>query len=176
MSNIPIPYPSISPFEQLQIHNQADPRTNPFGYLVWHNGFACGPVTIGVFMWYPTQQAMLAGISELEVYSSLEEGDELEPDDLLIQQHFRELTTQFQEGKLDALTLSKKLSEVTRSLDFEWIGSFEELCSGNSEFAREVRERYYEDMSDDDDVLDTLPPIQEDDLEDFIDMIRFWGV
>lgn len=176
MSNSPVTYQTQDPFELLSAHNSADPRSNPFGYLAWHNGFACGPVTVGVFMWYPTQHAMLAGISELEVYSSLDEGDELEPEDLLIQQRFRELTTQYQEGKLDALTLSKQLSTVTSSLDFEWIGTFDELCAGNSDFAREVRQGYYEDISDDEALITTLPPVDETELDDFIQFVSEWGI
>ena len=154
----------------LESANSADPLSHPWGYFAWHCGFACGPVTIGVFMWFETREAMLQALVQAEV--RFEHAGEIGLAERAGMLELQQLADQLTAGELSFQAACLALSEPFGFLSLAWMGHFPELLSGNSDFALELRQAHHQAH----DRANQQAAIPDAEIEAFIVMIRDWGV
>ena len=149
-----------TPRDRLELAAARDPLTSRFGAFVRD----ADDVGFAVFGWYDTPQDLRRSVLEDQAFPN--EDDVREP----------ERWGQVR-GELEALfAASPDLDTATREgmnaltapwFTFDWWGTFEELCTGDHETAREMRERYRDAQDADDD-----GPIPDEEREDFAAWLR----
>lgn len=156
-------------YEQIQTELNAaqarDPRKAPFGVFTrdpW-------PAGIGMFFWYSTPEERLAAL--LDLHPFLEgEGD--------IAEDRAEWSDA--RGRLEAVLapcpewdteVAAQVQPITsKRFDLDWIGTFDDLRSDQSELAIDVRERLRGGDGE-----DTDTPIADDEVEAFAEAVREYG-
>lgn len=150
-----------------QASAERDPRTCKWGLFSW--GDAPGSVGggFGCFQWFDSLEELLAFLTDFSpaLYTSFEqEKDWIE---------FRD--------RLRAIAASSLEDELVKSLDefnvvlkgllqIDWIGRFEELCTGQASFCCKVR-GYFRDTDDVDEGA-----IQTEEVQDFCETLQLYGV
>lgn len=151
--------------ERLEAANAADPEAFPWGVRTadpW-------PAGLALFFWYET---------EAELRNALLRGDHaVDADD--------ETRTRAAEALKLILGASSSLSPDTAQAGNEaaypafnilWWGTFDDLCSGDHEVAREAREAFFEAHHEDYDFPQQAPPVPTESRADFAEFLKEWGV
>ena len=150
-----------------------DPSKYPYGFFcrdAWFGG-------AGAFQWYDSEDQAIFAIKN-DLIGLLSSADESTADDALVS-----IATLIDDSvtSLSEITL-KDLNEclipVQQQIDF--IGTFEQLCTADKDFAKDLRQQFRESelAFDDLDVLvsEDLPsPIEKIDLEEFTVWVKdYW--
>jgi hypothetical protein len=146
------------------------PTEHPWGYFHYMDGPPAAGGGVGCFAWFDTRDEMLLFIARHQVW--LAPGPEgVDPIEKAAQ--VEKIIDDLLADNIDMDTARISINEVLKSFSqFEWWGPFEELVSGESEFAREIRE-WYRDFSRAK-VVDSSPVIRED--EEFAYALQAYGL
>jgi hypothetical protein len=123
---------------------QNDPRKHPFGLYFWGDAPpACGGGS-GCFQWFESVDAALAYISDFSpaLYKTFDDEQEW----LSLNQTLREIAKEFtadQQATIDAFNI-----ELKGLLQIDWIGSFEDLKSKNSESCSKIRQWFWDEKDE----------------------------
>lgn len=133
-----------------------DPRMFPVGYF--------GGDDTGLFFWFADETEMLEFLveAEPEIY---ERDDAAE-----VTEELRQAVGEGPKTLSDGL-----LEELNQIFDGEpfigWWGRFDQLLSGDGEFAVEIRNAFFDSPE-----AETAPPVPSHRVEEFIDWMREYGV
>jgi hypothetical protein len=125
---------------------------------------------IGMFTWFPDRNSMLEFIEHTLPYNPPGQSD-LDPDE--IAENTAAVVEKLRLGKISDLDGIKELNEVLVTCSqLEWIGTVNDLLTGNHPYAVHVREAFRED--DGEEAEDKH--ISEDEKEDFFEFLESWGI
>ena len=155
--------PKLTP-EQLDKHADLDPRTHPWG-IQTSDAFVLS--TPSIFFWFAT---------EAELRESILNGSHDLKDD---PEEWAAASPKLESalGAIETLTPehATALSAAAEStFNIDWIGEFAELRTGDSDSALWVRESFRN--SDEDEPADLKAPILNDEVEDFVYMLKEVGI
>lgn len=171
------------------------PQRGDWGFYAYNDAppAFCG-AGLGGFYWFESRAEMAKCLAEHGAFLSPGIGEEdLGP----VLEIVREIGTRLGDGRIDGekarTALNKVLEDITQ---FSWIGSFEGLLSGDSEFARELRQEFreqqeaiedFDEPGDDQesgkgDGADDLgaevgrqAAINEEEIDEFIEFLELYG-
>ena len=151
--------------------SERNPREFPFGYFVSD--------VVGLFVWFRSPDELFDAFVEAEptVYAAGSEPD------------LERLTKGLGKIRLRVsrpVHLTEKLRQEINdalgdSADLEWWGRFEDLLKGTGEFATDLRGWFREsqgdevDRDDDEEDEDGSRPIEDYEVEDFVDYLKDYG-
>ena len=138
-----------------------DPRSSPYGY------FVTDQFNVGQFRWCADAAAALRAYVNDDLIAAL-----LEDDGAVI--------AATEALYRDATTAAKGLGDVVEALNaitdgyaaVRWCGTFKALCTGDDDFALELRGSWREDADDDE---DPGRSIAEDEMDDFLEFLEGYG-
>jgi hypothetical protein len=124
----------------------------------------------GMFTWFPDRNSMLDFIASTLPYFPPGRST-LDPED--ISENTAVVVEKLRLGTISDIDGIKELNEalVTCS-QLNWIGTVEDLLSGNHPYAIQVREAFREDDEEESEGV----PISEDEKEDFYEFLEAWGI
>lgn len=165
----------IAKFEEIA---NRTPVTHPWGYYLQADlpPMMCGS-SIGAFVWAGTAAEAVDQLEEELVEHWFDPAKPLTRPEVI--PAVRPLLEQLKEGVKDSQAKLGQINEHTRGVVLiEWFGDFESLLSGSGEFARGLRQTFWElRMEEDPDAVDSLAaPIPEEDRAEFAELLRDWGV
>jgi len=124
---------------------------------------------MGAFLWFPSYSELYQFLANYFVVLSPGRCD------LDHKKAFNEVARIVKElagGKINKETAIEKINKAAKHFSqIEWIGKMEDLTGGSSEFARKLREYFYETKE-----LSYQGIIKKEDLEDFIEKIVDYGI
>jgi hypothetical protein len=129
--------------------------------------YADGPVVagggMGSFCWFRTRSAVLEYIGEhLPYLIGPSEGNPLQ-----VEAKVKGIISRLNEGSLDDVAATEALNIVLKDYSqITWWGPVEDLLSGTSEYARDLRSRWHSDAEDREDEEDGEDDVSEKDEED----------
>jgi hypothetical protein len=124
----------------------------------------------GMFTWFPDRNTMLDFIANTLPYFPPGQSD-LDPDE--IAGNTATVVEKLRLGTISDLDGIKKLNEVLVTCSqLNWMGTVEDLLSGNHRYAIQVREAFREDDEEESEGV----PISEDEKEDFYEFLEAWGI
>lgn len=144
-----------------------DPREFPFGMLLRGDG------GYGRFLWYDTEEFLLAAI-ERNVFALFP--DDGEEEDAQISAALKAIIDSVSSQPKIGEELRKKIDEYLSnvSLCMGWMGTFKQVCEGGGELESEVRQQFREHMVDDlEDMSDDelKRPITTEEMSEFVEFI-----
>ena len=141
-----------------------DPREAVCGY---YGGGSFVLDSVGAFLWFKTKLAMLESIGEVEpaIYEVAEE------DRLLYNDRVIKLLEGVGLEQLNGDLLNQINEAAKKFLLIGWWGNFEDLTTGESEYAKQVRMDFHEQTKD----LEDDSHIMETEMDDFISFIKEYG-
>ena len=124
----------------------------------------CGSGT-GAYHWFESSKEMVKFIEEYFCwYHPGPSGSAPEQ----IAAEVQRIIRQGREDKIDGEELRTRLNDYMRNMwQIAWWGTFDELCQGKAEFARDERRRFRDEGSD--------KPIRETEMEDFVEYLTQCG-
>lgn len=149
----------------LETARDADPRDARFGVLIgdpWEGGEH-------QFFWYPSRHALEYALLDAHAF--------VDPEAFIEDQE------DWREAQFDLDAMLRDLAELTpddaEALDdlindffcIVWIGHFDDLVSGDDPLAKALRE----ELRDEDGRDDDASPLEDDELDDFIELLRAYG-
>jgi hypothetical protein len=144
--------------------NDRDPRKFPLGYF---SGGAFVLDSVRVFQWFATIEEVAAWIRDAEPKIAETEDQQ----DIARYARASEALLQNSSNLEEARkAVAEALGPV---LSFDWLGSFEELISGDSEFARDVRIGFWEHDDEDNNEPTSIPAEK---VEEFIEFLKSYGI
>lgn len=156
--------------DRLESATDLDPSKYPYGFFCRDNW----PGGAGAFQWYESEDQALFAISN-DLIGLLSSGDESTADAALasIATLIDESVTSLSEITLK--DLNERLIPVQQRIDF--IGTFEQLCTADKDFEKELRQQFREselEFLELDDLLsgELDSPIEEIDLEKFSGWVK----
>jgi hypothetical protein len=125
---------------------------------------------IGMFTWFPDRKSMLDFIANTLPYFPPGQSD-LNPDE--IAGNTATVVEKLRLGTISDLDGIKELNGVLVTCSqLEWIGTVNDLLTGNHPYAVHVREAFRED--DEEEAEEA--PIGKDEKEDFFEFLESWGI
>ena len=125
---------------------------------------------VGMFTWFPDRNSMLEFIEHTLPYNPPGQSD-LDPDE--IAENTAAVVEKFRRGAISDRDGIKELNEVLVTCSqLKWIGTVNDLLTGNHPYAVHVREAFRED--DGEEAGDEL--ITEEEKEDFYEFLESWGI
>jgi hypothetical protein len=139
-----------------------DPREYPYGYFSLDTVNLGG---IGLISWFKDIDEMADFILKIEPLIGDDEGEDLDECQRWIAPIVNDI-------RREGLKESSR-AEINAALgasQIEWWGTFDDLCSGRSDFARDTLERYF---GDDEKIPSKIP---DERLDEFIEWLRTFRV
>lgn len=123
----------------------------------------------GVHLWFGSLDELCVFLVEGEALVYELEGDELKE----IGEELRPIAEQIARGELSLTEAIAPLNQALKGLScIEWIGTFQELATGNTEYAHLARMDYL--GCDEESPLSAVPVIPEDGIGVFAEFISSW--
>ena len=146
------------------------PTEHPWGYFHFMDGPPAAGGGAGCFAWFDTRDEMLLFIAQHQVW--IAPGPEgIDPVEKVGQ--VENIIDELLSDKIDLEAARIEINNLLKGFSqIEWWGQFEELISGESEFAREVR-NWYRDFNRAK-VVDSSPVIGEE--EEFSYALQAYGL
>lgn len=154
--------------------NGREPQDTDWGLLTTDDGGGSPAPSHRLFAWFETREQLLDFIASELILSASEppEQDEAEP----AIAEAAALVSKVRAGAIGHAELVDALADrVASSQVLNWVGTFEELCTGDGAEVRRVRSEYWWSREDDHDEDGPQPPIEEDDREDFVEFLQTYG-
>jgi hypothetical protein len=160
-------------FKALEAAVARSPKRSRFGFFA-RDDFAGGA---GGFHWYGTEAELCQALVRDLAPAFIE--DEADADVDQIAEGVEQVLARFPDQMRFSAECCEALCETLRGVQVvEWIGTIQDLCNSELDFARELRESFRElsDMDDEGEAV-RLPgrPIASAELEDFIEFIKEYG-
>ena len=146
------------------------PKRSAWGLLSFAEGSGVGGIS-----WFATREEMLLHIEEVMPFNP--GGGDNDP--FVVAEVCRAITTNMRYGFFDDLTGIRRLNVALKNnLDIRWIMTLEDLCSGDTADAKEVRAWYHERMDDeaDDFTPEDFSLIEIDETDTFTDDLCEYGL
>lgn len=148
---------------------EADPRVNPFGMYVADDF----PFGSGGFQWYRTEAELFIALARDLQFLADEDGD---PD---IESSIDAILAEYQgESRYSSDCMGRLRDALAGVQKLHWLGRFDELRAGGSDFANHVRQAFRGDDVDagagDGATLDF--PLEDAEVDRFVAWAREWGV
>lgn len=125
---------------------------------------------VGMFTWFPDRNTMLDFIANTLPYFPPGQSN-LDPDE--IAENTAAVVDKLRLGTVSDLDGIKKLNEVLVTCSqLNWMGTVEDLLTGNHPYAAEVRQAFREDSEEEAEG----GPIGKDEKEDFFEFLESWGI
>lgn len=125
---------------------------------------------IGMFVWFPNRNSMLAFIANTLPYFPPGQSN-LDFDE--IAENTSAVVEKLRLGTISDLDGVKELNEVLVTCSqLSWMGTVNDLLTGNHPYALEVRAAFRED----DEEATGGGPIGKDEKEDFFEFLESWGI
>lgn len=148
-----------------QLPHDRDPRTYPCGVFTTDGSVLSA---VGVFLWFESRAEMAAYIRHVE--PQIYELDEDERSVLLVA--VEEPLSALQSGTMDLETARGAINAAAANhFAIDWAGTFDELCRGDREWARELRQSFREHSDEE----SSAEPISADELEAFVEYVSEYG-
>ncbi|MEA5473347.1 hypothetical protein VB716_03840 [Synechococcus sp. CCY9201] len=148
-----------------------DPRVFAWGLFAWGDAPPAIGGGVGAFQWFNSLEDVLEFVTDLSPagYMTFEEEDWLQLRDTL-----RKIAKEFQSSPRQSITDFN--SQLKSLLQIDWIGSFEELLSGDEDFARKVRVSFREDWIDQPSPTGSSRGIDSSETNEFIEFLDQYGI
>ena len=149
---------------------QGDPESNSWGFFSY--GDAPGGIGggVGTFVWFPTRDEMLSFIADTLPY---EPGGSGNADWQAVASQTAAVTDQLKSKAMDDQAGVEQLNQILKTFSqIEWMGTKEELLSGNHHYANEVRSAFWDSKGEDE---SPEKPIGKDEEQDFYEFLAHWG-
>lgn len=125
---------------------------------------------VGMFTWFSDRNSMLEFIEHTLPYNPPGQSD-LDPDE--IAENTAAVVEKLRLGTINDLDGIKELNEVLVTCSqFDWMGTVDDLLSGNHPYAVHVRQTFRDDEEEDSEG----EPIAEDEKEEFFEFLESWGI
>ena len=125
---------------------------------------------VGMFTWFPDRNSMLEFIENTLPYNP-PGASELDPDE--IAENTAAVVEKFRLGTINDLDGIKELNEVLVTCSqLDWMGTVDDLLSGNHPYAVHVRQAFRDDEEEDSEG----EPVEEDEKEEFFEFLESWGI
>ena len=149
--------------EGINVVTVRDPRVFRYGY------YACDDFVLasaGGHFWFSTMAELADFIREVEPQvHELDEEDEQE-----LAHQLEEVGNELKSGRITPLEAQERYREPLEGLTrIEWIGTFDDLASDRSDYARWARTDFRDDEESD-------APITAEEVDAFAEFIRDWRV
>lgn len=147
----------------------SNPRVNPFGFFCYSDASAAIGGGVGMFTWFPDRISMLDFIAETLPYCppgqmGLDWGSVALGTEAII--------NEMKLGSIDDSTGVQRLNSVLKTFSqIEWLGTLNELLSGDHPYATQVRMEF----RDQEDEQKSDKPIQIEEQESFFEFLAAWG-
>ena len=141
---------------------------NAWGMFSWGDAPPAIGGGIGAFQWFISRENLLAFISDHAVLMWKDFGDKDEFESL--RGSLRQAVDELGE---DGEGLDRFNQNVRGLFQIEWIGTFDELATSDSQFAAKVRAYFHETEGDQDSYV---PPIEQKDLAKFSESLEEYGL
>lgn len=141
---------------------------------------------VGGFTWFITKKEMLRFVWEVVPPASIDR--DIKRARAAVET-CRASVKRFEAGELTTEELRDSLNDpLAGSTAFEWMGTFEDLTSGDHPYAMFIRASFHAGRAEDDDypgihrdmsvpeLRRLAPPIDHDDIDDFHDFMGQWGI
>jgi hypothetical protein len=164
--------PQSAAMEVLDASREADPRRCPFGFF----SSDPHPWGLGMFHWYPTLDDLFRAIIRDVPAAFIVTGPQAVAE---ASARIEAAVAGFPDTQRLGAACSQALREALKAVQcLDWIGTFDDLCSSDHDWARELRERF-RDGSDTEEEggggrsLDR--PIAAEEREEFVGFVREYG-
>lgn len=171
------PQPVVNPVEMADEAAGRDPRRFEYGYLA-HDS-APSMANEGPYLWFKTLEQMKEHLASIESAMALYI-EELPPsgedavDYLQVSDALRAILSGVQSAADFTPEVLEAISEQLGTVTMVWAGIFDDLCTGDSEWAQEARASYREAVGDETDDESAEPgdaPIEKDERDDFAEFV-----
>jgi hypothetical protein len=153
-----------------EVSSGAPPDDAEWGFFSYGDAPAAIGGGVGMFTWFPDRASMLEFIEETLPYyppgQSNLDADEIAENASAVVEKLRLGTLTDEDGRQH---LNKVLETCSQ---LNWIGTVENLLSGNHPYVVQVREAFREDDEEESEGV----PISEDEKEDFYEFLETWGI
>ena len=149
--------------------NLRDPRENPFGYFSYSNAPAPFGGGIGVFSWFASAQEAAEHLSTELSDHWLRRLDDSSRRSTIEAVH--DALSDAATGKRTTADVLASINELLKGfVQLEWWGTLQELRRSDHEFPRKVRAALRDEDQPEDE-----PPIAEEELAAFVEMLSQYG-
>jgi hypothetical protein len=143
------------------IASERNPTRAPWGYYC-SDDHVFGA---GLFLWFQTKEGMLQFLAEHEGADS----EQHEQDTL--RTGMRKIANQMVTGRLGFEKGTDRFNELLKGhLHIEWVGHFDDLLSGNKNFARKLRAEFCPPEA-----ASSVHSIPNEQIPEFIELLRNYG-
>jgi hypothetical protein len=151
--------------------NGRDPREHPFGFYSY--GDAPGGIGggVGVLLWFPTPESLLAYFSEHLTYQC---HGPASSDETAVDASVKSAVATFEASGEPLENLIPVLNPILHNYSqIEWIGEFKDLAAGEREFEKRVRSSFRD--ADEEEENNPSSPIGPDQTDDFVEYLATYG-
>ena len=153
-----------------EVSSGAPPEDCEWGFFSYGDAPPAIGGGVGMFTWFPDRNSMLEFIEHTLPYNPPGQSD-LDPDE--IAENTAAVAEKLRLGTLGDLDGLKELNEVLVTCSqLDWMGTVDDLLSGNHPYAVHVRQAF----RDDEDEEAEGGPIKEDEKEEFFEFLETWGI
>jgi hypothetical protein len=164
--------PQSAAMEVLDASREADPRRCPFGFF----SSDPHPWGLGMFHWYPTLDDLFRAIIRDVPAAFIVTGPQAVAE---ASARIEAAVAGFPDTQRLGAACSQALREALKGVQcLDWIGTFDDLCSSDHDWAATVRRRFRDDGEANEDSADTsstVRPIARSEVEDFIEFVGEFG-
>lgn len=151
-----------------------EPTWRSWGFFAYDDGPPfCGGGT-GFFCWYDSKEEMLETLHKHPfLFHSDRESSEEDEAEINLANSVRSVLEKMGKGSISDSDALEQLNKLLARIDqIEWWGSFEDLVTGDSEYAKHVRDSFGKLPKS----VDTSVPVAESkELNEFISVLQEWG-
>ena len=153
-----------------EVSSGAPPEDCEWGFFSYGDAPPAIGGGVGMFTWFPDRNSMLEFIEHTLPYNPPGQSD-LDPDE--IAENTAAVAEKLRLGTLGDLDGLKELNEVLVTCSqLDWMGTVDDLLSGNHPYAVHVRQAF----RDDEDEEAEGGPTKEDEKEEFFEFLETWGI
>ena len=153
--------------KRLENANQCDPRINQFGVFASDD--------VGMFHWYASEENLRAAIArDMVVFKTDDDRHDSEIE------AFEILNRYPNEALFSEACLEELKDWFLPETNFQWMGTFSDICNNNNAFCVELREEFRETALDEEEV-DAINapslgrPIEIENMQEFSEFLNTYG-
>lgn len=146
-----------------------NPGSNTWGFFSYSDGPAAAGGGVGIFTWFPDRNAMLDFMATTLPFSPPGRHD---CDPAKVARETSAIVEELKNGSVSNAAGIERLNEVLQTFSqIQWMGTFNELLTGQHLYAVEVRAAFCRKEEGD----DSGAPILPDEKEAFCEFLETWG-
>jgi hypothetical protein len=153
-----------------EVSSGAPPEDSEWGFFSYGDAPPAIGGGVGMFTWFPDRNSMLEFIEHTLPYNPPGQSD-LDPNE--IAENTAAVVEKLRLGTIGDLDGLKELNEVLVTCSqLDWMGTVDDLLSGNHPYAVHVRQAFRGDEEEEAEG----GPIEEDEKEEFFEFLETWGI